>query len=461
MKKAIRDYARPFAAILVLVLIAVAVSGSILHEQRLRFPFIQASRMKMNVEFIDASSVTPGQGQTVQVSGVKIGDITKVSLKEGRAVVGFEVDPGYEDLIHTDAKATLRPRTGLKDMYIQVNPGRDSAPRAKEGFTIPVGKTLTDVDLDEILANLDVDTRDYLRLFINGAGRGLRGRGKDLAEVFRRFGPTFRDLGRVNRAVSQEGAALRTTINSLARLNKELAGRDDDLAQLVDSSAATFRAFASEDTNLSTTVRLLPATLKTASTTLQAVRPFAQQLGPASRELLPAFRALDKANKATRPFALEATPIVRTKIRPFVRESRPLVRDLAPAAAGLSATAPNLTRTGKVLNTFFNLLGYNDNGREAPGVANRDEGYLFWLAWASHQGLNVLSNEDANGPMRPVFLTGTCSTLTGLVNAQPGLEFGLALSPLLANLCGNPQTTSIVPGLTLPTLPITLPVKKK
>ncbi len=453
MKKAIRDYARPFAAILVLVLIAVAVSGSILHEQRLRFPFIQEKRMKMNVEFIDASSVTPGQGQTVQVSGVKIGDITKVTVKEGRAVVGFEVDPGYEDLIHTDAKATLRPRTGLKDMYIQLNPGRRSSPMAKEGFTIPVGKTLTDVDLDEILANLDTDTRDYLRLFINGAGKGLHGRGKDLAEVFRRFGPTFRDLGRVNKAVDQEGTALRTTINSLARLNKELAGRDDDLAQLVDTSAATFRAFASEDTNLSTTVRLLPATLKTASTTLQAVQPFAQQLGPAARELLPAFQALDKANRATRPFALEATPIVRDK-------SRPLVRDLAPAAAGLSATAPNLTRTGKVLNTFFNLLGYNDNGREAPGAANRDEGYLFWLAWASHQGLNLLSTEDANGPLRPVFLTGTCSTLTGLVNSQPGLEFGLALSPLLANLCGNPQTTSIVPT-TLPTLPVPLPVAKR
>jgi len=460
MKKAIRDYAKPFAAILGLAIIALGVGAYILSEQRLRFPFIQESRMKMNAEFIDASSVTPGQGQTVQVSGVKIGDITKVKLKDGRAVVGFEIDPGYEDLIHTDAKATLRPRTGLKDMYIQLNPGQEGQPKAKEGFTIPVGRTLTDVDLDEILANLDVDTRDYLRLFINGAGKGLHGRGKDLADVFRRFGPTFRDLGRVNKAVASEGAALKTTINSLARLNKELAGRDDDLAQLVDTSAATFRAFASEDDNLSTTVRLLPDTLKTASTTLQAVRPFAEQLGPASRALLPAFRALDRANALTRPFAREATPIIREKIRPFVRESRPVVRDLAPAAAGLSATAPDLTRAGKVLNTLFNLLGYNDNGREAPGVPNRDEGFLFWTAWASHQGLNLLSTEDANGPMRPVFLTGTCSTLTGLVNSQPGLEFGMALSPLLANVCGNPQTTSILPTLpvTVPTLPI---AKKK
>ncbi|MBA3748750.1 MAG: hypothetical protein H0W96_14840, partial [Solirubrobacterales bacterium] len=96
-----------------------------------------------------------------------------------------------------------------------------------------------------------------------------------------------------------------------------------------------------------------------------------------------------------------------------------------------------------VLDDFTNMLAGNPRGREDPGVAGREEGYLFWLAWASHQGANLQSSDDANGPIRPIFLTGTCPTLASLVNDQPQLEFALGLSPLLATVCKNPSTTSL------------------
>ncbi len=443
MKRAIAESIRPVLAILALIAIATATSAYILNEQRLRFPFIEDKPIRMEAEFQTAVSVTPGQGQTVQVAGVKIGDIADVKLREGRGVVGLDIDKEFKDLIRTDARASLRPRTGLRDMYIQVNPGSPDAPLAREGHVIPVSKTLTDVDLPEILESFDADTRDYLQLFINGAGGGLRGRGQDLAEVFRRFGPTFRDLGRVSKAVAQEREALKTTINSLARLNNQLAKRPDDISELIDASAATFGAFASEDRNVSRTVSLLPGTLRQATDTLQRVRPFAEALGPATRRLTPAFQALDEANRAVRPLGREATPTVREEIRPFVRASRPLVADLETAANGLDSTFGPLTRSLKVFNTFFNLLGYNDNGREAPNARNREEGYLFWFAWASHQGINLINVDDANGPMRPVFLTGTCTTIRNFVDSEPELEFAMGLTPILSSVCENPPTKSI------------------
>ena len=42
---------------------------------------------------------------------------------------------------------------------------------------IPIGQTLPDVNLDEILAGLDADTRTYLRLLLGDAAGGLRGTG--------------------------------------------------------------------------------------------------------------------------------------------------------------------------------------------------------------------------------------------------------------------------------------------
>ena len=89
------------------------------------------------------------------------------------------------------------------------------------------------------------------------------------------------------------------------------------------------------------------------------------------------------------------------------------------------------------------MLGHNPGGREGPAGRGRDKGYLFWLAWLAHQASNPQRFDDANGPMRPIFLTGTCSTFTSLVNDLPQVEFALGLSPLLATVCKNPTTRSL------------------
>jgi phospholipid/cholesterol/gamma-HCH transport system substrate-binding protein len=448
VKRAVREHWKDFAAILGLIVISVGISSYILANQRFRFPFT-AKPLRLVAELENAQAVTAGQGQTVEVAGVKIGRIQDIKLHDGRARVGLSIFPKFKDLVHTDASAILRPRTGLKDMFIQVDPGTSKAPVAKEDFVIPASRTLTDVDLDEILASLDADTRDHLQLLLDGAAKGLKGRGNDLAEIFRRFGPTMRDLRRVNQAVALEREDLKDSIHGLAQLTNELAGKDDELAQLVDSSAAVFQSFAAEDRNVSATVEKLPGALHASTIALGKVKAFADQLGPASSALEPAFTQLASTNKTVTPIAKRLTPVVRTQIRPFVRDVRPLVSNLRPAATGLGSAMPDLTSVFVRFNHLFNLLGYNPNGREAPDKAGRQEGYLFWLAWLGQQTSNLTNIDDGNGPLRPVFLTGTCNTLINLVNGEPALEFLMGLSPVLESQCNNPQTKSVDPTAVL------------
>ncbi len=443
--RAIRIYARPFTAIVGLAVIAVLVAAYIFAQQGSRFPLVSSSPVRMTAVLSTAQGVTPGQGQSVQVAGVIVGKIHDVKLRGGRAVLQLDMNRKYmqQGLVRTNAHALLRPRTPLKDMYLQIFPGSWQQPAAGKGFQIVVRNTLPDVNTDQILAQLDQRTRDYLQLLIHGTGRGLDGRGTDLAEVFRRFEPTFRDLGRVNRAVSQERVALRQTVGALARLNGRLARQPRQLSGLVSSASQTFRAFASEDDNLRETVTQLPGTLRRATVTLDRVRPLASALQGAATAGVPVVRALQRTNPALVRLGRQATPQIRTKIRPFVRAARPLVRDLVPAAQALAPSFTELRRDTAVVNVLGNLLGYNQGGREAADKPGRDEGYLFWLAWLTHQGNNLINVDDANGPQRPVFLSGTCATLTGLVNFMPQLEFGMALSPVLAGLCDNPATASV------------------
>ncbi|HEX8648641.1 MAG TPA: MlaD family protein [Thermoleophilaceae bacterium] len=420
-----------------LAAIALVVAGYILANQRLRFPIVEDEPVRLNVELPTAQAVMPGQGQTVRVAGVKVGSIGEVRLDDGRAVVELEIDRKYEDLIRDDATALLRPKTGLKDMFLEVDPGRGKP--LEEGDTLPLGNAIQDVNLDEILAMLDRDTREYLLLLVHGAGKGLEGRGTDLREVFRLFEPTHRDLARLQSSVATRKGNLRRLVTSLERLSTELAGREDELADLVSSAARVFRANAAEDRNISAAVRELPGALQQTTATVQEVERLAEVLGPASEQLREPIRALGGAQRALRPLSVEGEPIIRERIRPFVRASRPTVRFLRPAARDLSVATPNLTRTFRVFNKLFNLAAYNKDGREPPGDPDRDEGYLFYLAWLTHNSATAFSTSDAHGPFRPSLVAGSCQTLRSLASERPETEFALNLTPVLTNptLCGE------------------------
>jgi phospholipid/cholesterol/gamma-HCH transport system substrate-binding protein len=448
VKRAIKNHAGDFAAIMALLVLSLFVAGYIVLHERLRLPFISASQYSINADFTTAKAVTPGQGQTVNISGVRVGEIGAVTLKNGIAVVRLDIDKKYQHVIHQDATALLRPRTGLEDMFVELDPGSKNAPLAKPGFTIPLANTLPTIEADEVLSSLNADTREYLDLLVNGAGQGLKNNGgNQLAGVLQRFEPTHRDLARLTKALAVRGGDLRQLINSLQRLNTALAAKQVQIVQLVDASARVFRAFASENGNITRAVADLPGTLQQTTATLAKVRTFAEALGPAALNLLPAARDLPTANSAITALAKPSAPIIQNQIRPFVVAARPLVRNLRPASVNLAKATPNLSNTFLVLNHLFNMLGYSPSGGQ--------HGYLWWLAWLDHNARTLFSVQDANGDFRPLFLQFSCAQLSLLTGGQFGLVGGvLGLAPAEAACkAAGLGTTSTTGGLP-PLIPI-------
>src|SRR2546421_10993672 len=109
MKSAIRKRAGDFTAIVVLFVIAVVVAGYVLHNERLRFPFIQEAPFTLKAEMATAQAVVAGQGQTVRVAGGRIGGIGGGAVKNGRAVGSMGIESPYKHLICTAATAVVRP----------------------------------------------------------------------------------------------------------------------------------------------------------------------------------------------------------------------------------------------------------------------------------------------------------------------------------------------------------------
>ena len=426
MGKTIRDHSRDFLAILALLAVGLTSAWIILQNQRLRIPVLEERPFELKAELETGQAITAGQGQTVRVAGVRIGDIGKVEYDDGVAVVSMDIDHEFLP-VYEDATLLLRPKTGLKDMFLELDPGTQEAGEYEEGDTIPVANTAPDVNLDEVLAALDTDTRAYLRLLLVGAGEGLQGRGKDLGQVLKSLGPLNRDLARLNSQVAKRKENLARFIHNFNILTERVGGQGDQIAAFIESSNSALSAIASEDLDVRRATGLLGPTLRETRIALTETNELAEVLGPALNSLRPFARKLKPVNDSLGRLARTTTGDLKHRIRPFVRSARAPVRNLRPAAKRLSNATPRLTVVGKKLNKLFNMAAYNPNGAEPAGTPGRDEGYLYWIGWLGHVGNSTFAQGDAHGIYRHIYLTATPEAACSILGSTP-------LAPVITGL---------------------------
>jgi phospholipid/cholesterol/gamma-HCH transport system substrate-binding protein len=442
VRRALKAHRRDFVAILVLVAGALAVAGYILYHQP-SFTFGQ-SYYTVGAEFATSAAVTPGQGQAVTIAGVQVGLVGGVQLEDGRAVVTMNIFKQYAP-IYRDATVLLRPRTPLKDMYLELDPGTRGTGVVPDGATLGAGSTTPDVDLDQILASLDSDTRSYLLLLLSGGAGAFKNPASTvpaLQGTFKRFEPLNRDTRTFATLLAGRSNNLRLAIHNLQRVATALGGVDGQLASLIQSSNTNFAAISSQAANLEAGLSLLPGTLVQTNQTLGKVQSFAAQLGPTLTELQPFARALAPALKASRPLFHDTTPVIQNQLRPFSTAVQPLAKALKPAATELSKAVPPLTSSVGVINKLLNTLAYQPHGSE--------QGYLFWGSWLAHIAASLTDLQDAQGPsVRGIFMA-TCPALQLLeTTIQAGSP---SVAPLL-DLLNAPDYTQIKSSYCPPALP--------
>jgi phospholipid/cholesterol/gamma-HCH transport system substrate-binding protein len=446
VKRAILIHRQDFIAIIALVAAAIAVVVYILEHQP-AFS-LGKSYYTVHAEFATGAAVTAGQGQSVDVAGVQVGQVGGVKLQNGRAIVTMNIYTKYRP-IYRNASVLLRPRTPLKDMYLELDPGTPGAGAVPSGGMLPVANTSPDINVEEILSSLDADTRSYLLLLLGGGAQLFHDNGatgaapspravSDLSGTFKRFAPLNRDTVTFTALLKQRTQNIRRSIHNFEEVTQALGSVDGTLTSLINSSNTNFKAISSQDANLEQALTLLPGTLAQTTTTLGKVQAFASQSTPALRGLLPFAHAFGPALAAATPLFRDTTPVIRNQLRPYAVAVQPLAKILDPASVKLRAATPPLTRAVSVLNALFNTLAYQPHGQQ---------GYLFWGSWLSHIADSLTNLQDAHGSMVRGMFMGTCSELqlfeVGLANANP------ALKPLLALL--NPPDWSKIGGPYCPT----------
>jgi phospholipid/cholesterol/gamma-HCH transport system substrate-binding protein len=436
----VRGHRTDTIAIFVLALAGIVMMLGIFTEQKASLPswlpFVGEEFEHISAEFQTAQAVTPGQGQAVVVASIQIGKVGSVTLEDGHAVVGMEIEPKYMKLIHPDSQFLLRPKTGLNDMTVEVEPGSGTQP-VQDGHKFGLAQTEPNINLDQFLASLDSDTRQYIQLLVAGGAQGIGGHSTQLGNALRRFEPFVEYTAKLNKAIAGRRTELAKVIHDFGELTTELGKHDSQIRTFVSSSEKSLGNFANQKQALEEAFEEFPSTLRAAKEGLASSNEFSKVALPTLTKLIPQAQASTPAFKATEKLFAQTTAPIRDGIRPFTRESRPTLSQANKGAEPLEKTVRSFGNSLVGLNSFFNELAY-----KPPGEA---QSYLFYLPWANHDLNSAFSLQDANGPVLRGLLEVSCtaSDLAYKFGVQERIEKDKPFLDTLLRLVNVPRKEEI------------------
>lgn len=315
-----------------------------------------------------ASAAPLVEGNQVKIDGVVVGSVKSLTVVDGLAEVGLELDEEARPL-HEDARLTIRPVSLLGERYVDLDRGSPDAPLLDDDVVIPVEQTGTSVGLDEALNTVDEPTGDGLRALLSTLGEGMQGNGENVDEALRLLSPSLKDTRAMAAVLDEHNELLARLITSFEPVASALATRDGEaMDQLVDSSDKVLSAVRERQARLEQTLDRLPGTLRVLRTTLGNLRSAADDTAPTLAELRPLTDRLPVLATELRAFSDALDPALATS-EPVLRKADELLRAAAPVAAdarraggGLATSTTGVQRLTRALTrnreNVFNYIRY-------------------------------------------------------------------------------------------------------
>jgi phospholipid/cholesterol/gamma-HCH transport system substrate-binding protein len=443
--------------LVVLIIIAVVVFFGFTKH----IPFTHGFRLR--AQFASALNIAPKT--PVRIAGVTVGKVTSVQREGNTGVVNMEIEKQGLP-IHSDATAKIRPRIFLEGNYfVELQPGTPHARTVSSGYTLPITQTSDPVQIDQVLAALNSDTRANLQTFLIEFGAALT-HVPNAAENAEQ-NPEVHGLNAaqaLNGATRQSASALRTGAivgqalqgtepRDLSRLeaavehtSAELNVHEQELGELVGNLDTFLGTFAAQATSVRETVAQLPSALNTIDRTFTALHRTQPTLRSFALNLIP---------------GIEQTPATIKAASPWISQFQSLLApsELGGVASGLQAGVPVLASLLGAQPAFVNqanLLSQCVNkvllpagetklqdGANTSGIGNQ------WEFFNAFVGLNAGGQSfDGNGSFFRALVSGGNQVIVPPPTTLPGSSlkgFQLAATTALAPLGTSPRVPATEP----------------
>ncbi|MGH3319800.1 MAG: MCE family protein [Streptosporangiaceae bacterium] len=244
------------------------------------------------------------KGSDVRVLGIKIGKVTDIK-PQGTSV---RVDMAYDAdrKVPSDAKAVIIAPAIVSDRYVQLAPAYTGGPVMRDGTTIPLARTATPVELDQIygaLNQLDValgpkgaNKNGSLSRLLRVSAANLKGQGDDVHT-------TVKNLSKATTTLAKGRKNLFGTVRNLETFTRALANSDDQVAAFNDNLSQVSRQLDGERQELAAALKNLAVALKRVE---RFVRENRGELSHNVKDLAKITKVLVKEKKALASFVTTA-----------------------------------------------------------------------------------------------------------------------------------------------------------
>jgi len=202
----------------VLALLIVAVG---LHPEQL---VAQAKQIRYHALFAQAGGIAAGNDVTV--SGIKVGTVSDVMLRDGRALVSFGVDAAI--VLGTNSRAHIRTGSLLGQRVLTVDalgPGK-----LRSTDIIPVNRTSSPYSLTEAVGDLTTDVTgtdtDTLNQSLDALSTSIDAAAPEL-------GTTFDGVTRLSRALNARNQTLGDLFKNVSDVSAILSARSQEVNALI------------------------------------------------------------------------------------------------------------------------------------------------------------------------------------------------------------------------------------
>lgn len=213
-------------------------------------------RTRITAHFRSVAGLHPGSD--VRILGVKVGEVLSVRPEgaTARVVLAYE----RRTPAPADAVAVVVQPTLAGERYVQLAPAYRKGPVLPPGAELPVSRTATPVELDDVARGLGdlgaalgpegANATGSLSRLVTTARRNLQGNGDTLNQ-------TIEDVSRLASAAADGREDLFATVGDLQKVTATLAAGDGQVRAFSDDLAAVSRTLDGEKDELTAAIRTL------------------------------------------------------------------------------------------------------------------------------------------------------------------------------------------------------------
>lgn len=255
-----RRSARSIGILGLVVVVMLSISTFYLKD----LPLLGASP-QYTVQFSEAAGVQPGN--EVRVAGVRVGEVTDVSLDGDRVLMKMRVSNTW---IGNETQATIQIKTVLGQKYIALNPMGSEIADPREVLT----DTVSPYDVIEAFSDAsdqieNVDTDQVAKAL------------GELSDVFTAsaddIGPSLDGIARLSKTIASRDAEVRRLLKATRDSSQILADRNEEFTRLIAGAGTLLEELNNRQKAIST---LLASTESLSLALTGIVRDNEAQIGP-------------------------------------------------------------------------------------------------------------------------------------------------------------------------------------